>query len=212
MRVEALALVLIVFQTACRNDTPAPPAEPATPAAASSAGTEVEDPDLPQPPTPADEPDASQHETAKSPQPDAAQPPEASSDATPATAEMGDAPSAGKYPEYPLQDNPLAGCTLCHVDIEDEFVGSLHFEEKVGCTTCHGPSAGHAADENNEVKPDEMFARPVVDRLCEVCHECPRPEPEAPELTADGRRKVCIDCHGPHDVALAADGGPAISP
>jgi hypothetical protein len=111
--------------------------------------------------------------------------------------------------EYPLQDNPLAGCSLCHVDIEDEFLGSLHFEEKVGCITCHGPSEGHVADENNEVKPDEVFARPDVDRLCERCHECSRPKPEKPELTEDGRRKVCIDCHGSHDVALAADAGSA---
>ncbi len=105
--------------------------------------------------------------------------------------------------EYPLQENPLAGCTLCHVDIEDQFLGSIHFEEKVGCRTCHGPSEGHVADENNEVKPDEMFARRDVDRLCGRCHECPRPVPAKPELTADGQAKVCTDCHGPHDVALA---------
>ncbi|HUT89520.1 MAG TPA: hypothetical protein VMY37_08495 [Thermoguttaceae bacterium] len=104
--------------------------------------------------------------------------------------------------EYPLQANPLAGCSLCHVDIEDEFVGSLHFEEKVGCITCHGPSEGHLADENNEVKPDEVFARPDVHRLCERCHECSRLKPEKPELTQDGQRKVCTDCHGAHDVVL----------
>jgi len=104
--------------------------------------------------------------------------------------------------EYPLQANPLAGCSLCHVDIEDEFVGSLHFEEKVGCITCHGPSEGHLADENNEVKPDEAFARPDVHRLCERCHECSRPKPQKPELTQDCQRKVCTDCHGAHDVVL----------
>ena len=104
--------------------------------------------------------------------------------------------------EYPLQANPLAGCSLCHVDIEDEFVGSLHFEEKVGCITCHGPSEGHLADENNEVKPDEVFARPDVNRLCERCHECSRPKPPKRELTKDGQRKVCTDCHGAHDVVL----------
>lgn len=109
--------------------------------------------------------------------------------------------------EYPLQSNPLSGCSICHVDIEDEFIGSLHFEEKVGCITCHGPSEGHLADENNEVKPDQLFARGDVRRLCERCHECSRPKPEKPEVTRDGQRKVCIDCHGSHDVALAADAG-----
>jgi len=114
--------------------------------------------------------------------------------------------------EYPLQDNPLAGCSICHVDVEDEFVGSLHFEEKVGCTTCHGPSEGHLADENNEVKPDEAFARPDVNRLCQRCHECSRSKPPKPELTQDGQRKVCTDCHGAHDVVLLDTGSAAEGP
>jgi hypothetical protein len=105
--------------------------------------------------------------------------------------------------EYPLQDNPLAGCSLCHVDVEDKFVGSKHFEEKVGCQTCHGPSEGHVADENNDVKPDELFVRKDVDELCGICHDCGRPKPPAPELTAQGEPKVCTDCHGNHDLALA---------
>jgi len=114
--------------------------------------------------------------------------------------------------EYPLQENPLAGCSICHVDVEDEFVGTLHFEEKVGCSTCHGPSEGHLADENNEVKPDEVFARFDVDRLCERCHECPRPASETPELMHEGEPKVCTDCHGPHDLAFAAEVRPPGSP
>jgi len=101
--------------------------------------------------------------------------------------------------------NPLAGCTLCHVDIEDEYVGSTHYNEGVACTKCHGPSEGHLADENNEIKPDELFAREDVDRLCGVCHDCPRPEPDKPPAEP----KVCTDCHGPHDVALLEEKGPA---
>jgi hypothetical protein len=116
--------------------------------------------------------------------------------------------AAKSWDEYPLQDNPLAGCSLCHVDIEDKFVGSVHFEEKIGCKTCHGPSEGHVADENNEVKPDEVFARADVDRLCDRCHECFREIPAEPELAADGKPKVCIDCHGAHDVALASESDP----
>ena len=120
-------------------------------------------------------------------------------------------PTGEKIPvpgEYPLQENPLAGCSICHVDIEDQFVGSLHFKEKVGCKTCHGPSEGHLADENNEVKPDEVYARKDVDRLCGRCHECARPKPSDPEVAAAQRQKVCIDCHGAHDVALADGGTP----
>ena len=101
--------------------------------------------------------------------------------------------------EYPLQPNPLAGCSLCHVDVEDEYVDTTHFEESVGCKTCHGPSKGHLADENNEVKPDEMFARKDVDRLCAECHECDRPEPTKTARGKDKKLLVCIDCHGHHD-------------
>jgi len=101
--------------------------------------------------------------------------------------------------KYPLQPNPLAGCSLCHVDVEDEYVDTTHFEESVGCKTCHGPSKGHLADENNEVKPDQMFARKAVDRLCAECHECDRPEPMKTARGKDKKPLVCIDCHGHHD-------------
>jgi len=105
--------------------------------------------------------------------------------------------------KYPPQPNPLAGCSLCHVDVEDEYVGTAHFKERVGCKTCHGPSKGHLADENNEVKPDEMFARKDVDRLCAECHECDRPEATKTPKGKDQKPLVCIDCHGHHDQKLA---------
>jgi hypothetical protein len=95
----------------------------------------------------------------------------------------------------------LAGCTLCHVDVEDEFVGTAHFTHDVGCRTCHGPSKGHLADENNEVKPDEMFARADVDRLCSDCHECERPGPAQAAGATGPEHKVCTDCHGWHTLA-----------
>jgi len=109
-----------------------------------------------------------------------------------------DAAEDGPVNENPTEKNPLAGCQQCHVDIEDEYAPSLHFKQKVSCKDCHGPSEGHLADENNEVKPDEVFARKDVDRLCAKCHECSRPT--AAESPAD-RSKVCTDCHGPHDLA-----------
>lgn len=104
--------------------------------------------------------------------------------------------------KYPLQPNPLAGCSLCHVDVEDEYVGTTHFKESVGCKTCHGPSKGHLADENNEVKPDEVFARKNVDRLCGECHDCDRPDPTKTPKGKDEKPLVCIDCHGHHDQKL----------
>ena len=88
--------------------------------------------------------------------------------------------------------NPLAGCQQCHVDVETKYVKSRHSAAKVACTNCHGPSKGHLADENNEVKPDVRFVRAEVDRLCGKCHACSRPA----EMRAG--EKVCTDCHGSH--------------
>jgi len=112
-------------------------------------------------------------------------------------------PAKDKAEKKPKQ-NPLAGCTLCHVDIEDEYVESEHFEEKVACIECHGPSKGHIADENNEVKPDEVFARKDVDRLCSECHDCGRKIPPGwSDLPLD-KRKVCSECHVSHEFAKSS--------
>jgi len=96
--------------------------------------------------------------------------------------------------------NPLAGCQLCHVDIEDEYMPSRHFKETIACTECHGPSEGHLADENNEVKPDEVFARKDVDRLCSECHECSRELANDPPVKSPAKERVCTDCHGSHEL------------
>lgn len=121
---------------------------------------------------------------------------------TPASLTIDDLPP----PPPPKKDNPLAGCTMCHVDVEDEYVPSKHYAEKVSCKRCHGKSEGHLADENNEVKPDRMFTRANTDDFCEECHECGREPPEPPDLPA-AEHKICTECHGAHDVKLAtADG------
>lgn len=104
------------------------------------------------------------------------------------------APSPEKNP-YPLQTNPMAGCSICHVDVEDVFVGSAHFKSKIGCKTCHGPSKEHLADENNEVKPDRLPTRKDMDSFCSTCHDCSRPEMENPSA------RICTDCHGHHNPA-----------
>ncbi len=115
---------------------------------------------------------------------------------------------AKPLPPFPTpsmaEKNPLAGCQMCHVDIEDEYLGSMHYEQMVACVDCHGPSTGHLADENNEVKPDERFARADVDGICNVCHDCPRDVTPEEKAQPKARRPVCIDCHGPHDQAWLA--------
>ncbi len=102
----------------------------------------------------------------------------------------------------PVAANPFGGCDMCHVDVEDEFVGTKHDVEGVGCVKCHGPSEGHVADENNEVLPDRMFADSQVDSFCLECHECSRPA-ASQATTANAEQKVCTACHGAHDLRLA---------
>ena len=105
----------------------------------------------------------------------------------------------------PIATNPLGGCGLCHVDVEDALVGSRHHTEGVGCVKCHGPSKGHAADENNDVLPDHTFARGEIDRFCEECHECSRPKDRPAETKTDAQWKVCTECHGAHKLVLAKE-------
>ena len=131
-----------------------------------------------------------------------AEPQAASSDPPKAPAEK-PKPKESPSPKPAALKNPLAGCQQCHVDIEDEYSPSLHFKEKVACTECHGPSNGHLADENNEVKPDELFARKDVDRLCGRCHECERPAEVKRIPKSSPEHKVCTDCHGHHDLKPA---------
>ena len=105
--------------------------------------------------------------------------------------------------EESVEANPLGGCAACHVDVEDEMKGTIHLAEEIGCIECHGPSDGHVRDENNEVKPDEVFARKDVDRLCGECHQCSRPRGGEPAAEPPADRKVCTDCHQPHSLAPA---------
>jgi len=95
--------------------------------------------------------------------------------------------------------NPLAGCLQCHVDVEAEHLSSAHHRVlKIGCIDCHGPSKGHVADENNEVEPEETFARKDVDGSCGRCHKCSRETTARETKTQPGTRKVCTECHAAH--------------
>jgi len=94
--------------------------------------------------------------------------------------------------------NPLGGCLQCHTDVGDRYQGSRHEKEDVTCADCHGPSEGHLADENNQVKPDETFAREDVDHLCGDCHDCSRTLPADWASRPQNERPVCTDCHGSH--------------
>jgi hypothetical protein len=111
----------------------------------------------------------------------------------------------------PVSDNPMGGCAMCHVDVLDDFAGTKHEAEGVGCTVCHGPSDAHTKDENNEVKPDITFTRKDIDAFCSDCHQCTRPKAAALATRPSAELKVCIDCHGAHQTR-AHDPQPSTTP
>jgi formylglycine-generating enzyme required for sulfatase activity len=81
-------------------------------------------------------------------------------------------------------------CSRCHVAQVLEWSTSRHQKATVVCQNCHGPSAGHVANERNEVKPDRLPSGVAIAALCQTCHAqgCPK----------TSRRDACESCHHPH--------------
>ncbi|MBN2291722.1 MAG: hypothetical protein JXM70_04815 [Pirellulales bacterium] len=120
-----------------------------------------------------------------------------------------DAEKKGKEEETP-QIDPMsvnATCYVCHMAFVHEEISSQHFEEKITCVKCHGLSAKHANDENiGATKPDIMYKRDEVDKMCEKCHE-DHDVPPREVVARFIKRKlpakpapVCTDCHGTHRI------------
>ena len=95
-------------------------------------------------------------------------------------------------------------CYLCHLDFDGELLVATHEAHGIGCTTCHGPSEAHMADEDHRTPPDKMFDRADVTKACTVCH-AGHAKDEIAKLVARGDN-VCTDCHGRHRIeGRAAD-------
>jgi hypothetical protein len=117
------------------------------------------------------------------------------------------APQSGRT--GPASKDVFRGCDLCHIDVADEMVGTRHLAKGIGCVRCHGPSRGHVQDENNQVRPDRVFARNDVDKFCGKCHRCKRPEAAKPRDRSKAADKTCTECHGSHRVVRAGGAPPA---
>ncbi len=104
----------------------------------------------------------------------------------------------------PLSVN--ATCYVCHIPFVREEISRVHFAEKVTCIKCHGLSAAHANDEDiGATKPDVMYSRDQVDKMCTKCHE----GHDVSARDVIGRflerelkdtAAVCTDCHGHHRI------------
>ncbi|MBL8178005.1 MAG: SUMF1/EgtB/PvdO family nonheme iron enzyme [Bryobacterales bacterium] len=81
-------------------------------------------------------------------------------------------------------------CSRCHVAQVLEWSASRHTAAGVACQNCHGASAGHVANERNQVRPDTLPQGGAIGPFCSTCHKagCPKTK-----RTAD-----CQTCHHVH--------------
>lgn len=83
-------------------------------------------------------------------------------------------------------------CSRCHVaQVLEWSAAAKHVRAGTSCQNCHGPSAGHVANERNQVKPDRLpQGEPAVTALCASCHAagCPK----------STRKAECQSCHHQH--------------
>ena len=82
-------------------------------------------------------------------------------------------------------------CARCHVVSVLEWGISGHVDVQTTCQECHGASAGHVANERNEVKPQMLFrGDDIAQQLCLTCHNtgCPSTDKVA----------SCQQCHHVH--------------
>ena len=106
-------------------------------------------------------------------------------------------PSIEQIRALPVHYAGRAACTECH----GKEAGSKHGTEarRVGCESCHGALAAHAADpkQNAAAKLDAAV-------LCVRCH---LPNPAKPKHfpqvdPANHEGDACSDCHDPHDPSV----------
>lgn len=96
--------------------------------------------------------------------------------------------------QQPLYAGRLA-CVDCHDDVVAARVTSAH--ASIGCETCHGALARHAAD-----PAEQTPLLPEPDALCLGCHAsaAARPNWFAQIEAADhAMGEPCASCHAPHD-------------
>jgi hypothetical protein len=88
-------------------------------------------------------------------------------------------------------------CIECHTAIYNTASVTRHFQVNVGCESCHGPAAAHAADYSDPT------VLPIVDTLGTVCGNCHNgaQHPYYSEWTNSTHRTLsigCPTCHDPH--------------
>lgn len=116
-------------------------------------------------------------------------------------------------------------CYVCHPGMKTEELTAVHLQMGITCNVCHGACVNHMHDEMLMTKPDLLFGRSEVDKMCSnpTCHKpgegreiygrkdhkdlaaveefyrrwLGRARPNGRAVTAES---VCTDCHGTHNL------------
>jgi hypothetical protein len=117
-------------------------------------------------------------------------------------------------------------CYVCHPAMKTEELTTVHLEMDVTCDQCHGESTEHMHDEMLMTKPDLLFGRSQVRKMCSnpTCHKPAgerqvyghqdHKDPDAVDafleqwtgrIRPNGRNithdSICTDCHGTHNIS-----------
>ncbi|MCX5636702.1 MAG: DUF1080 domain-containing protein [Planctomycetota bacterium] len=126
------------------------------------------------------------------------------------------------------KSNGNSKCYVCHPGLKTEEITTAHLDMDITCDQCHGPSIEHMHDEMLMTKPDLLFGRSEVNKLCSnpTCHRPTedrivygRQDHKDPVVVeaffkewkgrtrSNGRaimpNSVCTDCHGKHNLDKA---------
>ena len=128
--------------------------------------------------------------------------------------------------------NGNSKCYVCHPILKTEEITTDHLDIDITCDECHGPSIEHMHDEMLMTKPDLLFGRAEVERMCSnpTCHKpggdrliyarqdhkdqaavkefhekwLHRVRPNGRFITI---KSVCTDCHGTHNIVEGDEAG-----
>ncbi len=119
---------------------------------------------------------------------------------------------------------PDSTCVVCHSDLRQAYLESIHTETGIGCTDCHGGRAGTLDQERAHSGKNYrgIPSRKDIPLLCSSCHSDPEkmhayglPIDQMAYYRSsyhgkawqrgDTRAAVCTDCHGSHRILPPED-------
>jgi nitrate/TMAO reductase-like tetraheme cytochrome c subunit len=106
--------------------------------------------------------------------------------------------------------NVIESCFHCHSKQVKEFETSVHFNNNISCTDCHGGDKNISGSvvSLNVMSTKDFIGSPSQENLTTLCSKC------HPQVTADYEKSIhwqkiregrtgsasCINCHGAHNI------------